>query len=109
MQSFTGISWNLQSKSYTLSLTECIWEFQNNALWNTHWYTQLGFRLTCFTHSETFSAGDNKTRIRIGVAYDHSEWTTLDVCVIKSDVYVVHTILPRYKPDCIVTLKNTTK
>ena len=35
MQSFTGISRNTQSKSYMLSLTECIWEFWNNALWDT--------------------------------------------------------------------------
>ena len=30
MQCCTGISWNIQSKSYTLSLTECVWEFWNN-------------------------------------------------------------------------------
>ena len=36
MQYFTGISKNTQSKSHTLSLTERIWEFQNNALWDTH-------------------------------------------------------------------------
>ena len=35
MQFFTGISRNTQSKSYMLSLTECVWEFQNNALWDT--------------------------------------------------------------------------
>ena len=29
MQFFTGISRNTQSKSYMLSLTECVWEFQN--------------------------------------------------------------------------------
>ena len=32
VQLFTGISRNTQSKSYTLSLTECVWEFQKNAL-----------------------------------------------------------------------------
>ena len=32
------ISRNTQSKSYMLSLTECVWEFQNNALWDTHKY-----------------------------------------------------------------------
>ena len=26
---------NTQSKSYKLPLTECVWEFQNNALWDT--------------------------------------------------------------------------
>ena len=36
MQNFTGISRNTRSKSYVLSLTECVWEFQNNALWDTH-------------------------------------------------------------------------
>ena len=36
MQYFTGISRNTQSKSYMLPLTECDWDFQNNALWDTH-------------------------------------------------------------------------
>ena len=36
MQLFTGISRNNQSKSYMLPLTECVWEFRNNALWDTH-------------------------------------------------------------------------
>ena len=35
MQFFTGISRNTQSKLYTLSLTECVRDFQNNALWDT--------------------------------------------------------------------------
>ena len=35
MQSFTGISRNTQSKSYMLSLTECIWDFQDKALLDT--------------------------------------------------------------------------
>ena len=35
MQLITGITRNTQSKSYTLSLTECVWEFRNNALWDT--------------------------------------------------------------------------
>ena len=35
MQFFTGISRNTQSKSDMLSLTECVWEFRNNALWDT--------------------------------------------------------------------------
>ena len=34
--SHNAISKNTQSKSYTLSLTECVWEFRNNALWDTH-------------------------------------------------------------------------
>ena len=38
MQYFTGISRNAQSKSYMLSLTECVWELQNNALWDTHYH-----------------------------------------------------------------------
>ena len=33
---FTGISRNTQSKSYMLSLTECVQDFQNNALCDTH-------------------------------------------------------------------------
>ena len=32
---------NTQSKSCTLSLTECVWEFRNNALWNTHKHALL--------------------------------------------------------------------
>ena len=36
MQFFTGIFRNTQSKSYTLSLTECVWDFKNNGLWDTH-------------------------------------------------------------------------
>ena len=39
MQFFTGISRNTQSKSYILSLTECVWEFQNNALWDNVYCT----------------------------------------------------------------------
>mgnify|MGYP001801283614 CR=1 FL=1 len=31
MQLFTGISRNTQSKSNMLSLSECVWEFRNNA------------------------------------------------------------------------------
>ena len=30
------ISRNTQSKSYMVSLTECVRDFQNNALWDTH-------------------------------------------------------------------------
>ena len=34
MQFFTRISRNTQSKlKYMLSLTDCVWDFQNNALW----------------------------------------------------------------------------
>ena len=39
MQFFTGISRNTLSKSYMLSLTECLWEHRehrNNGLWDTH-------------------------------------------------------------------------
>ena len=36
MQFFTWISRNTQSNSYTLLLTECVWDFQKNALWDTH-------------------------------------------------------------------------
>ena len=35
MQFFTGIFRNTQSKLYMLSLTECVWDFQDNALWDT--------------------------------------------------------------------------
>ena len=36
LQFFTRISRNTQSNSYMLSLTECVREFRNNALWDTH-------------------------------------------------------------------------
>ena len=36
MQFFTQISRNTKSKAYMLSLSECVWDFQNNALWHTH-------------------------------------------------------------------------
>ena len=36
MQFFTGKSINTQSKSYRPSLSECVWEFRNTALWDTH-------------------------------------------------------------------------
>ena len=36
MQFFTRISSNTMSKSYMLSLTESVWDFQNNGLWDTH-------------------------------------------------------------------------
>ena len=38
---FSGISRNTQSKSYKLSLTECVWEFRNDALWDTHYHAIL--------------------------------------------------------------------
>ena len=36
MHFFTGISRNNQSKFYKLSLTECLWEFLDGALWDSH-------------------------------------------------------------------------
>ena len=36
MQFLTGIFRNTQSKSYMLSLAECVWELRNSALWDTH-------------------------------------------------------------------------
>ena len=38
MQLSIWISSNTQSKSYTLLLTECVWEFRNNALRDTHYH-----------------------------------------------------------------------
>ena len=35
MQFFTETSRNTQLKSYMLSLTEFVWDFQNKALWDT--------------------------------------------------------------------------
>ena len=34
-------SGNTPSESYMLSLTECVWDFQNNALWDTHQHALL--------------------------------------------------------------------
>ena len=36
MQFFTGIFRNTLSKSYMLSLAACVWDLQNNALWDAH-------------------------------------------------------------------------
>ena len=36
MQLFTEISRNTHSKSDMLSLTDCVWDFENNELWDTH-------------------------------------------------------------------------
>ena len=36
MQFFIGIARIIQSKYYQLSLTECLWEFRNDALWDPH-------------------------------------------------------------------------
>ena len=41
MQLITGISRNTQSKSYTLSLTERLWDFQNVPLWDAHKHVLL--------------------------------------------------------------------
>ena len=40
MKFFTGITRNTQSKSYMLSLSERVWDFQNNVLWDTHCHAQ---------------------------------------------------------------------
>ena len=37
MQFFTRPSRITQSKSYVLLSIDCVWDFQNNALWDTHW------------------------------------------------------------------------
>ena len=42
MQFFIGISRNSQSKSYILSLTECVWDFQKRCI--------VGYSPTCPTH-----------------------------------------------------------
>ena len=41
MQFFTVISRNNESKFYILSMTECVWELLNNALWDTHSHALL--------------------------------------------------------------------
>ena len=46
MQFFAGFSKNTQPQSYILSLTECVWVFRNNALWDAH---ALFGRTGCFS------------------------------------------------------------
>ena len=46
MQLFSGIFRNTRSKSYVLSLTERVWDFQNNALWDTYYHALLNIRPT---------------------------------------------------------------
>ena len=36
LQCFTVISGNTKSTSFMLSFSKCVWEFQNNGLWDTH-------------------------------------------------------------------------
>ena len=36
VQFFIRISRNTQSHSYLLSMSECVWDFQNNAFWDIH-------------------------------------------------------------------------
>ena len=36
MHLFSGIFRNTKSKSFMLWLTECVWKFHNNVLWDTH-------------------------------------------------------------------------
>ena len=39
---FTGISEKYSIRIlFMLSMTECVWEFQNNALWDTHQHTLI--------------------------------------------------------------------
>ena len=45
---FNEIFRNTPSKSYTLSLTECVWEFQNSAFWDTHYYALLNYTSSKF-------------------------------------------------------------
>ena len=39
-----------QSKSYMRSLTECVRDSQNNALWDTHKHVLLDFAMSCHLH-----------------------------------------------------------
>ena len=49
MQFFTGISRNAHSKSST----ECVWEFGNNALWDSHQHARLELVKLTFITWET--------------------------------------------------------
>ena len=40
-QIFTGISSNTQSKLCVVSMTERVWDFRNNALWDTHYHIDI--------------------------------------------------------------------
>ena len=50
IQFFTGISRNTQSKLYMLSLTECAWDFQNNALWDSHQHALFSVIITIYKY-----------------------------------------------------------
>ena len=50
MQIITGTSRRTRSKSYMLSLTEYVWKFRNNALWDTGQHALLD----CFVVSTCF-------------------------------------------------------
>ena len=50
MQFFSGISKNILSYQKMLSLTECVWEFRNNALWDTHQHALLMQAFPVFIH-----------------------------------------------------------
>ena len=61
MQFFIAISRNTESKSYMLSLTECVWDFLNNALWDTHIHALSGLHLL----------EKGKTTHQPGISYYH--------------------------------------
>ena len=70
MQLFAGISRNAQSKSYMLSFTECVWDFQNSALKDTHWHALFGML--------TLKLSSRSLKIPSSDAYDHTQISNSD-------------------------------
>ena len=57
MQFFTGISRITQSKSFMLSLTECVWDFQNDVLWDSHEHALFMF-VECYIPIQIIESKD---------------------------------------------------
>ena len=66
---------NTQSKFYMLSLTECVREFQNNALWDTHLHALLYSIKKCVSSHKTLTSSS---------PYQISCWTYGDFWKLKT-------------------------
>ena len=90
MQFFTGISRNTQLTAYAcymLSLTECIWEFQNNALWDTHYHADdeptAGSQWNTLTQKH-FTQGLFQPQNNLNSVYQQKQQTDLDsLCLVS--------------------------
>ena len=57
MPFFTGVSRITQSKSFMLSLTECVWDFQNDVLWDSHEHALFMF-VECYIPIQIIESKD---------------------------------------------------